>query len=104
MRSVWIRAAVLAFLIVSNICFAWERTDPENVGLDKAQLERARDYALTGGGSGYIVRHGKVVMSWGDEKKRYDLKATTKSIGVTALGLAIMDYGVLYEQMGCWAG
>jgi CubicO group peptidase (beta-lactamase class C family) len=30
-------------------------------------------------------------MSWGDAKKRFDLKSTTKSIGVTALGLAIGD-------------
>ena len=57
----------------------------------KEQLSRARDYALTGGGSGYITRSGKLVMSWGDPTQRYDLKSTTKSIGVTALGLAIAD-------------
>ena len=98
MRSVWMRAAAIAFLIASNTCFAWERAAPENAGLDKVQLERARGYALTGGGSGYIVRHGKVVMSWGDEKKRYDLKSTTKSIGVTALGLAIMDGKIALDE------
>eukprot|EP00913_Durusdinium_trenchii_P023463 g22041.t1 len=52
---------------------------------------RARDYALTGGGAGMIVRHGKVVMAWGDTGRRYDLKSTTKSIGMTAVGLAIKD-------------
>lgn len=29
-------------------------------------------------------------MSWGDLKKRYDLKSTTRSFGATALGLAIL--------------
>jgi CubicO group peptidase (beta-lactamase class C family) len=59
--------------------------------MDEAELRKGRDYALTGGGSGYITRHGRLVMSWGDPDRRYDLKSTTKSIGVTALGLAIAD-------------
>jgi CubicO group peptidase (beta-lactamase class C family) len=71
--------------------FEWERASPASQGMDESELRQAREYALTGGGSGYIIRHGKLVMSWGDAKKRYDLKSTTKSIGVTALGLAIMD-------------
>jgi CubicO group peptidase (beta-lactamase class C family) len=69
----------------------WTRAEPADVGLDARLLQQARDYALTGGGSGYIVRHGRLVMSWGDPKKTYDLKSTTKSIGVTALGLALDD-------------
>ena len=59
--------------------------------MDESELQKARGYALTGGGSGYITRHGRLVMSWGDAGRRYDLKSTTKSIGVTALGLAIAD-------------
>jgi CubicO group peptidase (beta-lactamase class C family) len=78
-------------LLVPGVCFAWQQAAPEDVALDPAKLQQARDYALTGGGSGYIVRHGKLVMSWGDQAQRYDLKSTTKSIGVTALGLALMD-------------
>ena len=69
----------------------WLTATPAEVGMDPAALERARDYALTGGGSGCVVRHGKRVIAWGDQKQRYDLKSTTKSIGVTALGLAIAD-------------
>ena len=69
----------------------WRKAKPSEVGMDDAQLRRARDYALTGGGAGYITRHGKLVMTWGDPAVRYDLKSTTKSIGVTALGLAIAD-------------
>ncbi len=46
----------------------WATTTPDESGMDAAQLEKARDYALTGGGAGYITRHGKLVMTWGDWK------------------------------------
>ncbi|MDQ3329269.1 MAG: serine hydrolase, partial [Planctomycetota bacterium] len=69
----------------------WPNAEPADVGMDAQSLKEARDYALTGGGSGMILRQGRVVMAWGDQKQRYDLKSTTKSIGVTALGLAIAD-------------
>ncbi len=69
----------------------WVQVKPAEVSMEVSQLEKARDYALTGGGSGYITRHGKLVMSWGDRKKKYDLKSTSKSIGITALGVAIGD-------------
>lgn len=69
----------------------WQTASPEEVGMRSDSLEQARDYALTGGGSGIIVRGGRVVMTWGDQAQRYDLKSTSKSIGVTALGLAIGD-------------
>ncbi len=71
--------------------FDWEDATPEQVGMAKSVLEQARDYALTGGGSGCIIRGGKRVMFWGDQSKRYDIKSSTKSVGVTALGLAIKD-------------
>jgi len=69
----------------------WQRATSADVGMDEARLQQARDYALTGGGSGHITRHGKRVMAWGDPKRRYDLKSTTKSFGSAALGLAVMD-------------
>jgi len=69
----------------------WKRVRPEETGMDSAILRKARDYALTGGGSGCIVRHGRVVMQWGNQKQRYDLKSTTKAIGITAVGLALKD-------------
>ncbi|HEX6971350.1 MAG TPA: serine hydrolase [Limnochordia bacterium] len=59
--------------------------------MDETWLARARDYACSGGGSGYVVRHGRLAYSWGDPRVRYDLKSTTKSIGVTAVGLAVAD-------------
>ena len=69
----------------------WVKSTPAEAGMGSRELERARAYALTGDGSGYVTRHGKLVLSWGDVRQRYDLKSTTKSIGVTALGLAIAD-------------
>lgn len=69
----------------------WPRARYADVGLAEARLQQARDYALTGEGSGVIIRHGKLVMSWGDQATLYDLKSSSKSIGVTALGLALLD-------------
>ena len=69
----------------------WEQATPEQVGMDADVLKKARDYALTGSGSGCITRHGRLVMQWGDQKRRYDLKSSTKAIGVTAVGLALKD-------------
>src|SRR5687768_8699679 len=70
---------------------AWTTVAPAQAGMDASKLRQARDYALTGGGSGYVTRGGRLVLSWGDPKRRYDLKSTTKSIGVTALVLALAD-------------
>ena len=70
---------------------SWSRAKPETVGMDAAFLRKARDYALTGNGAGCIIRHGQLVMEWGNQKRRYDLKSTTKAIGVTTLGLALKD-------------
>ncbi len=70
---------------------AWKKANPDEMGMDVGILKRAREYALTGGGSGFITRSGRVVMRWGDQKRRYDLKSTTKAIGVTAVGLALKD-------------
>lgn len=69
----------------------WAKATPAEVGLDEAGLDQARDYALTGGGSGFIIRGGRLVYSWGDPAQRYDLKSSTKSFGAAALGLAIKD-------------
>jgi len=71
--------------------FAFPEAKPEHVGMDEAKLIEARDYALRGGGSGCILRGGRSVLTWGDQDCRYDIFSSTKSIGVTALGLAIMD-------------
>ncbi len=69
----------------------WTKVSPAEAALDQSRLFQARDYALTGGGSGYITRGGRLVLAWGDSAKRYDLKSSTKSFGAAALGLAIQD-------------
>ncbi|MFL6617364.1 MAG: LamG-like jellyroll fold domain-containing protein [Povalibacter sp.] len=71
---------------------SWSTTTPATMGMDATVLAQSRDYALTGGGSGMIIRGGRLVMSWGSATQRYDIKSSTKSMGgTTALGLAIMD-------------
>ncbi|HSI65368.1 MAG TPA: serine hydrolase, partial [Candidatus Saccharimonadia bacterium] len=70
---------------------SWEAATPESLGVDKAKLAQARDYALTGEGSGRIIYRGKVIMEWGDPKAMYDLKSSSKGIGVTLLGIAMKD-------------
>jgi hypothetical protein len=70
---------------------SWSTATPQSLGMRAAPLRAARDYASNRGGAGIITRHGKIVMSWGDTKKKFDLKSSSKSIGVTSLGLAIDD-------------
>jgi CubicO group peptidase (beta-lactamase class C family) len=69
----------------------WSTATPAQMGMDEATLGQARDNALTSGGAGYITRGGRLVMSWGDPAQLYEIKSATKSIGITALGLAIQD-------------
>lgn len=64
---------------------------PEAMGVDPALLGQARDYALGGGGSGLVIYRGTRVFDWGDTKRLFDLKSTTKSFGATVLGLALGD-------------
>jgi len=71
--------------------FPFARMKPEQVGMDRGKLEVARQYALTGSGSGCIIRGGHLVMTWGDQKQKYDIYSSTKAISITALGLAMMD-------------
>lgn len=66
-------------------------TTPAEVSLSADRLQQARDYALLGGGSGCVVRYGKLALQWGPPDQLYDLKSTSKSIGSTALWLALMD-------------
>jgi CubicO group peptidase (beta-lactamase class C family) len=75
----------------------WTRvTTAADVGMNQAGLDQAATYAQTAGSTkpgsaGMIVRHGRLVKSWGEIDERFDMKSTTKSIGGMALGLAIND-------------
>ncbi|MFT5466019.1 MAG: CubicO group peptidase (beta-lactamase class C family) [Verrucomicrobiales bacterium] len=82
-----------------KLVFPGETWLPHEGGeFDQQLLEQARDYALTGGGSGMIIKGGRLVLSWGDQDKCHDLKSSTKSIGLTALGLAIEDGKVTLDD------
>jgi CubicO group peptidase (beta-lactamase class C family) len=94
MKAVWI-----ALLAAGTLAGAeWERATPEAAGLDAKFLDQARDYALTGQGSGVVIRGGKLVYSWGDLDQLYDLKSSTKSFGSTALAVALMDGKLRLDQ------
>lgn len=77
----------------------WATAAPAEVGLSAERVKQARDYALRGGGSGCIVRHGKLVLEWGPPDQLYDLKSTSKSIGSTALWLGLMDGKVSLDDL-----
>lgn len=79
---------------------AWTTATPSSMGLNETYLAQARDYALIGAGSGMITRSGRVVLSWGSTTQRYDVKSTTKSLGGTALGLALQDGMVALNDAG----
>ncbi len=44
----------------------WTRAAPAEVSMDAGRLHQARDYAISGGGSGCVLRHRKLVILWGD--------------------------------------
>lgn len=70
----------------------WTASTPAAEGMDETKLNTARDYSITTGAdtqSGYIVRHGKLVYSWGSATQGYEMKSTTKSMGGLALLLAL---------------
>ncbi|MDH5436179.1 MAG: serine hydrolase, partial [Gammaproteobacteria bacterium] len=81
----------------------WTVVTPAEAGLQQTLLEQARDYALTGSGSGSIVKNGKKVFSWGDQTLRYDLKSTTKSFGAALTGLALKDGLIDLNTLAQWS-
>jgi CubicO group peptidase (beta-lactamase class C family) len=90
--TVTVSPAVYPASDVSNsdpVNHGWTAAAAADVGMNDAALVEAQNYALTGGGSGMIVRKGRLVRSWGNIEQRFDMKSTTKSIGGIALGLAI---------------
>jgi CubicO group peptidase (beta-lactamase class C family) len=100
MSAGWRQVKVVTFAFLLSLGTAgaadfpgdtWEETSAIDAGLDEKRLIEARDYARTGEGSGYITRGGKLAMRWGDTKKLYDLKSSTKSFGAAVLGVAITD-------------
>jgi len=58
-------------LLLNIFGLVWEIDTPEHLGMAQTELVEARDYALTGGGSGCIIRGGRMIMSWGDQQQKY---------------------------------
>jgi CubicO group peptidase (beta-lactamase class C family) len=77
----------------------WRATRPADFKMNEAKLAEARDTALKGEGSGIVIHRGQLVYAWGDQKTRYDLKSSTKSIGITVLGLALMDHKLRLDEV-----
>jgi CubicO group peptidase (beta-lactamase class C family) len=79
----------------------WTTATPADVKLNAAKLDEARTYSQQtnpnglSGGTGAVIRYGKLVYSWGDiysqSAERYDVKSTTKSIGGLALLFALHE-------------
>lgn len=49
----------------------WEVVSPEELGMDVSKLLQARDYALSGGGSGLITRSGAKPLWLGETSSSY---------------------------------
>jgi CubicO group peptidase (beta-lactamase class C family) len=77
----------------------WTIVLPSEAGLQQTLLAQARDYALTGNGSGSIIKNGQQVFSWGDLTTLYGLKSTSKSFGAALAGLALKDGLVNLDEL-----
>jgi len=53
----------------------WEPRSPAECGLDEARLRELAEYA---GGHGCVVRHGFMVLTWGDPTARIDVASAVK--------------------------
>lgn len=66
----------------------WMTAEPAEVGLDSVKIE---EFARAVGGDGVIVRHGRLVKSWGDPTKRKDWASASKPMMSTLLFFAIKE-------------
>ncbi len=69
----------------------WATATAEQAGMDTDKLAAAIAYGRARGGSGLVVRGGRMIGAWGDQATKYDLKSTTKSFGSILLGMAIKN-------------
>lgn len=94
----WLTVGFGIAILIFSFWFSWgflathfsnnQKKSTEVNGMWIPLLDEAAKYA---GGSGIVMRGENRVYQWGDIEKLHDLKSTTKSIGVTVLGLAIKD-------------
>ena len=67
---------------------SWEIRSPEQVGLAPDKLLALRDLV---GGRGCVVRHGRMVFTWGDQSKSSDVASAFKPLLSTLLFIAIQE-------------
>src|SRR3954469_7232597 len=70
---------------------SWPTATPASVGLSSSKLKEAQAYAQRYGGAGCVIRHGKLVHSWGSLTQLYNVQSATKSFGSALLGFAVDD-------------
>jgi CubicO group peptidase (beta-lactamase class C family) len=70
---------------------SWTTGTPASVGLSSSKLAEAQRYAQRYGGAGCVIRHGKLVYSWGSLTQLYLVQSATKSFGSALLGFAVDD-------------
>ncbi|NOY79853.1 MAG: beta-lactamase family protein [Kiritimatiellaeota bacterium] len=66
----------------------WATRKPAEAGLDAARLKTFSDYVR---GRGCIVRHGRLVYTWGDYKRRGDVASAAKPVYAHFLFEALED-------------
>lgn len=69
----------------------WVSKAPTAAGFDPVKLQQAITYASSKGGSGFVVRSGWQIASWGSMTQTFDIKSATKGFGGMILGLALAD-------------
>ena len=67
--------------------------------MDEGRTAAAAKYGRDRGGSGIITRWGRRVAFWGDQRKKYDLKSSTKSFGSIMAALAFKDRRINRESL-----
>ena len=67
----------------------WPKATPASVGLNAGKLAEAQRYAQRWDGAGCVIRHGKLVHSWGSLSQLYNIQSATKTFGSVLLGMAV---------------
>lgn len=79
---------------------SWATKSPAAAGMSSSRLSQAIRLASSKGGSGFVVRHGYKVASWGDVNRRYKTYSATKGFGSILLGLALDDGRAALNDLG----
>ena len=95
-----IRGTVFAFALAWIAALAvagefpgahWQTVAPAEVGLDEGKLREISEYF---GGRGCVVRHGRMVFTWGDAARRGDVASAAKPVYAHLL-YAALEEGLL---------